>query len=79
MAGKGVKVDIQRLQIGRAVHHPLRAIDHHPGTHIVRQLNRPGEIGTTASDVRHLADRQQAGAVVQQGGQQADIGQPVRP
>ena len=77
MGGEGVEVDIQRLHVGWAVRHALRAVNHHFRADAVRQRDRLRQIGTAAGDVGHLADRQQPGARVKQRRQQRDIRQAI--
>ena len=58
MAGKSIKVDIQRLDVRREMHRPLRAVDHHHHPGSASLANRQRQVRAAAGDVGHLANRQ---------------------
>ncbi|MOA17592.1 hypothetical protein D3C78_1378560 [compost metagenome] len=64
MRGEGVEVDIQFLHISRKMHHALRAVDHYDNLVSMCNLNGAGEIRASTRDVRHLPQRQNTTARV---------------
>lgn len=58
MAGKGVKIDIQRLHVSGEMHRSLGAIDHHHHPGGVSKADSLGQVRAAAGDVGHLADGQ---------------------
>ena len=77
VAGEGVEIDVEPLYVGRAVNHALSAVDHHACAGGMRQRDSRRQIRAAAGDVGHLPQRQQAGFVVEQGGQLRQIRQPI--
>ncbi len=79
MAGKGVKIDIQRLHVSGEMHRPLGAIDHHHHPGGVSKADSLRQVRAAAGDVGHLTDGQHPAARGNQRAEAGDIRQAVAP
>ena len=77
MAGKGVKIDIQRLHVRGEMHRPLRAVDHHHHPGGVSKADGLSQVRAAAGDVGHLADGQHPAARGNERAEAGDIRQAV--
>ena len=73
MAGKGIEINIQRLDICRAMHRALRTIHHGDRACGVSEGDSPFKIRAAAGDVGHLPQRQNPGTRRYQFGKAVDI------
>ncbi|CCZ99988.1 uncharacterized protein BN745_01335 [Klebsiella variicola CAG:634] len=71
MAGKGVKIDIQRLHVSGEMHRALGAIDHHYHPGGVSKADSLRQVRAAAGDVGHLTDGQHPAA---RGDERAEAG-----
>jgi hypothetical protein len=62
VAGEGVEIGTQRLDVERAVRGPLRAIDDEDGAHGVGGGTQALEVGHRTRDVRDVGRGDDAGA-----------------